>query len=387
MAGLDPWTAAATAVVVVSLVAGSVGAWFEDSATPAPGAGVILLGLVGLLLAGRHSWLTAVIAAVLVAAEVRDMSPGGTWAVAGGLLFLVALRRQRLDAVVAGVAFAGAGVLADAPWARGALDGGVLGLITLAAAMVGVGQWIQAQRRFVAAEIGRRHEESIRRREEVARHVAEERLRIARDLHDSVAHHISVVSVQTNLARASLASSPDTADSALEAVQSASRSVLEELQVVLGVLRVEPAETDLPPDVSADRIRDLASSYGRIGLEVQSAGLQHLAELPARARAAVYRVLQEALTNAHRYGDGHARLALERVGDRQVELTVRNAVNPRAVPPAPAGGHGLVGMAERVSDLGGSLRAGPERGEFVVSVRLPATASAPLAGMRGPTVG
>ena len=211
----------------------------------------------------------------------------GTWAVAGGLLLLF-VRRPRLDAVAAGVLFAGTGVLADVPWSSITVDGGAFSLIALAAAAVGVGQWVQAQRRYVVAEVGRRREEAERRREEVTRHVAEERLRIARDLHDSVAHHFAVVSVQTNLARAQLRTSPPAADSALQNVQTAARSALQELQVLLGVLRDEPDAA-----VPAGQVGDLVASYRRTGLDVESTGLEVFSSLAADARPAVYRVLQE----------------------------------------------------------------------------------------------
>lgn len=366
----DPWIVGPTAIVATLLVVGLVNTWLDGSDDQPRLYGLVALGVVGLGLAVRGNPAAAVVAAVLVAAESLDPAPGGTWAVAGGLLFLFAVQHARLESVVAGVAFAATGVLANTPWATG-LDIGVIGFFSLATAMVGVAQWVQAQRRYVVAEVGRRREETERRRVEVARSVAEERLRIARDLHDSVAHHIAVVSVQTNLARASLSVSTDAADRALQVVQTAARDVLADLQRVLGVLRDEPSAAEPPPGVRPDRVGDLAATYGEIGLRIESTGLDLLASVPDQTGAALYRVLQEAFTNAHRYGDGHATLSVERTPDDVLEVTVRNAVDASTVALSSGGGHGLVGMTERVSELGGSLATGVDGPEFVVRARVP----------------
>ena len=136
------------------------------------------------------------------------------------------------------------------------------------------------------------------------------------------------------------------------------------------MLRDEPEAAPLLPDVQAERVEDLLAGYRRTGLDVASTGTEAFTLLPAQARAAVYRVLQEALTNAHRYGDGRATVAFT-AADRDVELTVRNAISPSAVAGAHGGGRGLVGMRERVGDLGGSLRVGAEEGVFVVRARVP----------------
>ena len=366
----DPWSVAATVLVVVALAAGLVSTLKAGSADRGELVTILVIGAVGLLSAVRDTWLTPVAAAVLVAAEVRDPAPTATWAVAGGLLLLFTLRRPRMDAIAAGVVFAVAAALADLPWTDGVLAGGAFGLMTLAAAAVGIGQWVQAQRRYMASELGRRQEEAERRRQEVTRHVAEERLRISRDLHDSVAHHFAVVSIQTNLARAQLTAAPPAADRALQAVQTAARSALEELQLLLAVLRDEPEAAPLLPDVRPERVDDLVAGYRRTGLDVVSSGTAEFGRLTPPARAAVYRVLQEALTNAHRYGDGLATVTFTTT-ERDVELTVRNAISPSAVAGAHGGGRGLVGMRERIGDLGGSLHAGASDGEFVVRARVP----------------
>lgn len=380
LAGLrecDPWVAGPVVLVTAALVVGVVDAklaqegWF-------PLVPVVACGAIGLVAAVRGHVLAAIIAVVLATIEVVDPAPKATWVVAGGLLFLFALKRPRLDAVAAGVALAAAGVAIDEPWLTGGLDVGAYGIITLAAAMVGVAQWVQAQRRYVAAEIGRRREESERRRVQVEQRLAEERLRIARDLHDSVAHHIAVVNVQTNLARASLPVSVDTADQALQHVQAAAREVLADLQQVLGVLRGStgdrPALAEGVDGVPADFVREFTHRYESMGLAVETSGLDLFLGLPPDVQTALWRVLQEALTNAYRYGDGAVAVHLGR-GDDDVTLLVRNRVGPAAGPRNRPGGHGLIGMSERVGGLGGELSARAEGEEFVIRARVPRAAT------------
>jgi signal transduction histidine kinase len=369
----DPWVGAGVLVAAFSLIVGTVSAVVGEQAGSTTLWIILGTGAVGLALSARASSLPVAVSALLVALEVRDPSPWATWAVAGALLFLFALRRPRFDAVAAGAAVSAA-ALASAylPWLDGG-GNGAFGIVALAAAMVGTGQWVQAQRRYVVAEVGRRRQEVERRREEVARHVAEERLRIARELHDSVAHHLAVVSVHTNVARANLLRSPQAAERALQDVQVATQSVLEELGVFLGVLRASEPELGPSTPVDADLIDDLLVSFEGIGLRVGTDGLEHLLALAPVARTAAQRLLQEGLTNAQRYGDGSAEVVVSPPVNGYVTLSIRNGRSPQAT--TPAGNRlGLVGMEERVHLLGGTFHAGPDGDGFTVTAQLPATA-------------
>lgn len=366
----DRWALGGMLTVVVALLVGAVNAVVtrpEDSAT----LWIILgIGAVGAVLAARTSSLAVIVAALLTGLELRDPEPWGTWVVAGGLLFLFALRRPRLDAVAAGALVAMSALYVS--WLGGG-DGGAFGLVSLAAAMVGLGQWVQAQRRYVIAEVGRRSQEAERRREEVARHVAEERLRIARELHDSVAHHLAVVSVHTNVARANCTRSPQVAERALADVQAATQSVMEELGVILNVLRTSEAELLPSAPFDAAMIDDLLLSFEGIGLKIETDGLEHLLMLAPVARTAAQRLLQEALTNAQRYGEGAATVVVDAPVHGYVTLSVRNGWVPREMTSA-GSGLGLVGMEERVHLLGGTFHAGPDTDGFLVTAQLPATA-------------
>jgi signal transduction histidine kinase len=369
------WVAAATVWVCTALAVGIVSAFVGDEAGSGGLWAILAAGAAGLLLAVRGSSLSVMIAAVLVALELRDPAPWGTWAVAGGLLFLFALRRPRFDAVTAGIVVAGA-ALGTAYGPGDDSGGGAFGLVALAVAAVGVGQWVQAQRRYVIAELGRREQEIERRREEVARHVAEDRLRIARELHDSVAHHLAVVSIHTNVARANLHRSIPVAEQALNDVQTATQAVLAELGAVLGVLR--ESEADVVPAAPFDKnaIDDLLRSFGGIGLRVSSRGLEHLAALAPLAGPAAQRVFQEGLTNAQRYGDGSASVLVDEPADGYVRISLRNG-RGGSMTASQGSGLGLRGMRERVDLLGGTFHAGPDGDEFVVAVQLPAKATAP----------
>ncbi|MCL3819372.1 sensor histidine kinase [Aeromicrobium wangtongii] len=368
----DRWAIGGVVWVGVALLVGVVSALVGDDGGSATLWLVLAGGAVGLVFAIRASSVAVLVAAVLVGQELRDPSPWGTWAVAGGLLFLFALRRPRFDAVTAGIVVTAAAM----GTAYSPLDdagGGAFGLVALAVAAVGVGQWVQAQRRYVIAEVGRRRQETERRREEVARHVAEDRLRIARELHDSVAHHLAVVSVHTNVARANLYRSPPVAEQALNDVQDATQSVLAELGAVLGVLRGSEATVATPAPGGENMIDELLLSFRGIGLHITTEGLQHLTSLAPAARSAAQRLFEEGLTNAQRYGDGSVSLIVDNPSDGYVRISLRNR-RGEANTGSSGSGLGLRGMEERVHLLGGTFAAGPDADSFLVTARLPAIA-------------
>jgi signal transduction histidine kinase len=206
--------------------------------------------------------------------------------------------------------------------------------------------------------------------------VFEERLTIARELHDLLAHNLSVMHVQTGAALHLLRSDPDRAEESLRAARDAGRSILDELRELLAVLRDdEPDESgDVAPRASLPTVDDVAALVNTM----RSAGLaivwtdtgapQRLA--PAVSLAA-YRIVQEALTNAAKHGDGTATLITE-WNNRSVTITVINPVRPHGITnKVPSRGHGLVGMRERALTNGGSLEAGETASDFEVRARLP----------------
>ncbi|MED7825846.1 sensor histidine kinase [Streptomyces chiangmaiensis] len=241
-----------------------------------------------------------------------------------------------------------------------------LGLFAWTGMAAAAGDAVRSRRAFVDA-IRERAERAERTREEEARRrVAEERLRIARDLHDVVAHHIALVNVQAGVAAHVMDKRPDQAKEALAHVREASRSALNELRATVGLLRQSgDPEAPTEPAPGLARLDELADTFRNAGLPVEVARADHGTALPAAVDLAAYRVIQEALTNVQKHA-GHeakAEVSVVRVGP-QVEITVLDDGTGEVAGPEDDGhgGHGLLGMRERVTALGGTLTTGPRYG-------------------------
>ncbi|SEC67135.1 Histidine kinase-, DNA gyrase B-, and HSP90-like ATPase [Streptomyces misionensis] len=224
-------------------------------------------------------------------------------------------------------------------------------------------------RRAVVRAMRERAERAERTREEEARRrVAEERLRIARDLHDVVAHHIALVNVQAGVAAHVMDKRPDQAKEALAHVRAAGRSALSELRATVGLLRQSgdpEAPTEPAPGLSL--LEELAGTFRSAGLPVEVARADQGTRLPAAVDLAAYRIVQEALTNVRKHAGAGARaeVSVVRVGPH-IEVTVVDNGSGESAPgntaPEAGGGHGLLGMRERVGALGGTLTTGPRYG-------------------------
>ncbi|WP_062467501.1 sensor histidine kinase [Demequina maris] len=229
-------------------------------------------------------------------------------------------------------------------------------------------------RRGVAKERERALRAEEARDATAQRRVAEERLRIARELHDAVGHHVAVITVQAGLAEHLLDTKPEAAAAALARVQEAGARVLEELPVMLRVLRQDDEEGDDAPTPGAADIASLVGEAREGGLAVDlRAGATP--DLSAAADLAAYRIVQEALTNARRYGAGAASVTLD-PGDDGLAIEVRNAVDPSREPGA-GSGFGLVGMRERAAAAEGDVTAERIGDEFVVRAVLPVRGASP----------
>ncbi|WP_414638823.1 sensor histidine kinase [Actinophytocola sp.] len=237
-----------------------------------------------------------------------------------------------------------------------------------------VGDAIRSRRAYIAAveERARRAEQT--REEEAARRVIQERVRIARELHDVVAHHIAVINVQAGAASHVLHRHPVQADRALTHIRAACDTVLAELASIVGVLR-EPEDSTAPdtePVRGLARLTDMLDALAAAGLTVARKQIGQARELPAVVDLAAYRILQEALTNAHKYGTGTASLTITYTTDA-ITLDVVNPIATERIPTR--SGYGILGMRERAATAGGSLdaQARPD-GRFVVHAELPAPA-------------
>ncbi len=197
---------------------------------------------------------------------------------------------------------------------------------------------------------------------------AAERTRIARELHDIVAHHLSVIVLQAGGARAS----GKPAGASLEKIENSARQALAETRRLLGVLRDPDEESGLAPQPGISDLDALAASVRTAGLPVNLAVDGDLAALPAAMNVSVYRIVQEALTNVLKHaGSARADVTIGRVADTvTVEVTDDGTGQPGPLPPVR--GHGLAGMGERAALFGGDLAAGPRPGGgFAVRARLP----------------
>jgi signal transduction histidine kinase len=258
------------------------------------------------------------------------------------------------------------------------------GLILAAAWLLG--HFVGVRRAYTArleertAELEERTAELDQAREELARRaVTEERLRLARELHDVVAHSMSVIAVQSGVGAHVANAQPDEAAKALAAIEATSRAALTELRRLLGVLRQDSEpQGDLAPVPGLADLNSLLAEVAKAGLAVRLRVEGTPSQVPAGVDLSAYRIVQEALTNVVRHA-GPARAQVV-VCYRDREVTVEVTDDGRGVG-AVAGdgraraGHGLVGMRERVAAFGGDLEVGPRPGGgFRVAARLPFTA-------------
>ncbi|MGQ4365591.1 sensor histidine kinase [Streptomyces sp. SAS_272] len=291
-------------------------------------------------------------------------------------LFTVASATDRPTTLRAGLltmtVLTGAAMLAGPlPWY--AQDN--LGILAWTGIGATAGDAVRSRRAAVQAIRDRAERAELTREEEARRRVAEERLRIARDLHDVVAHHIALVNVQAGVAAHVMDKRPDQAKEALAHVREASRSALNELRATVGLLRQSgDPEAPTEPAPGLDRLDELAGTFRSAGLPVEVARADQETKLPAAVDLAAYRVIQEALTNVQKHAGpaAKAEVSVVRVGPN-IEVTVLDdGQQADDAPPAAGSGHGLLGMRERVTALRGTLTTGPRYGGgYRVHVILP----------------
>jgi signal transduction histidine kinase len=258
-------------------------------------------------------------------------------------------------------------------------------LAAFSALAAAVGDSVRNQRASVESALARAEAAEASREEEARRRVAEERLRIARELHDAVAHHVSVINVQAGVASHLLEADPPAARTALVHVRAASQEVSEEMRVVVGLLRTDGnAQLVEPPTPGLTEIPGLVARMRSAGLDVELDDRMGARDLPTTTGLTAYRVIQEALTNAGKYGLGTARVVLEENG-AMLDIEVSNPVAAHAGVPRRAGatgqaggpdasgqitGHGLIGMRERVAAAGGTMTVTSDA-VFQIRVDLP----------------
>jgi signal transduction histidine kinase len=343
---------------------------------------LLLLALAWLPLTVRTVWPMRVVVAVVTVDTVQIAIAGHQHAASATVpaatmlaLYTVSLRYS------ARVAWCTAGVTAVVQFTMAALGSMGIGsdLLYLNWALVAtaLGRLIQERRERIAAAEQRAEAAERTKEAEARRQVTAERVRIAHELHDVLAHHIAVVNAQAGVAQYLLQTDPDAADAALAGIAANSRAALDELRATLGLLRAEgeaaPDDRRSPAPTVEDLDR-LLQGFSDAGMRLTVDVHGESRSLSGPADLAFYRTAQEALTNASKHAPGSTvRLDID-WSDGEVRLTVTNTE-----PTAASGGlvnegtgHGLIGMRERVAAAGGSVSAGPTAdGGYRVTATLP----------------
>ncbi|GAA2357320.1 sensor histidine kinase [Nonomuraea africana] len=347
--GLDCLAGWAIAMVSLTSAAGTQ--------APAPVKVALALGL-GAPLAVRRLWPVSVFALVLTVSVVASGSGVVSMAYLSPTyaLYLVALERPGRvpSSVVAIVTVVTALTLAVAGAPAGWLQG--VGDVLFGLAAMG-GAWT----------VGRAvHERRIYAARAAERLVTEERLRIARELHDVVAHSMGLIAVKAGVANHVMRSRPEEAHAALKVIESASRDALTEMRHLLGVLRTEPPDLRPVPELAELAAR---ARLAGVGVELRASGVD---ELPEGVRLAVHRIVQEALTNVVKHAAPAPCRVTVAAESGQAYVEVIDEGPARRTSPGPVEGHGLIGMRERVMMYGGTFSAGPgPSGGFRVAATLP----------------
>lgn len=345
--------------------------------SPSDSVALVLVLLPILILPWRRKWPLQTLILLLVifgaAAANGTLSPGVGIAV-GAAMFQVTIQGPQLRGLVIGACAVVAVMLLTLPASIGSIfDPRVVqfGLIVAFAAAAGDGT--RSRRAYIAA-INERAERAIQTREsEARRRVSEERLRIARDLHDTVAHQIAVISLNAGVASSAVDTRPQKAKEALGTIRTAARTVLGEIGDLMAMLRADDnGDADMSPQAGLDRLDELVARFVRSGLEVHTRVEGDLDRVSGAVSLVAYRVAQEALTNAHKHGAEHCAHVLVHVDREAVTVTVSNPMKsgtPSQESSNP--GFGLVGLRERVSSVRGTVQAGPSGARWKVVAHIP----------------
>jgi signal transduction histidine kinase len=361
----------AAVVLAVSLGLAATAGRHQPGTRPVDGLAYALTGISCGLLSVRRRWPlppTAVVGAALLLFSLRGY-PGGALILPVTIaLYTVGTAIERTRALLVGAA--ATAVVVVRAWM---MPAGQTYAFTwtpsgwvLAALVWGVA--VRARRQTIEALRDRAEAAERSREQEAARRVAEERLRIARDLHDVIGHSFVTANVQARLAATVMDSEPDRAREALAAIQTTSRDALREIRQALSVLRSTTSPTAA---AGLDELKHLLEPLRAAGLTVNTTIESKGDDLPVVVATGVYRIVQEALTNVLKHAAArHVSVRILRDG-RSVMVEVID--DGTGVTPG-EGGHGLEGMAERATALGGRLEAGPRLGGgFAVTARIPVT--------------
>ncbi|GAA2184213.1 hypothetical protein GCM10009785_31180 [Brooklawnia cerclae] len=324
--------------------------------------------------------LVALVALFAITAIGGPLLPGIGLAIAVAVFHLANDTSRKASLVVGGVVMGVMTAISVTVAVTRDLDAHVFQFIVTIAFAAAAGDATRSRREYLVAVTERADRAEQTREAEARRRVTEERLRIARDLHDAVAHQIAVISLNAGVASTAMDTDPERARAALGTIRGAARTVLAEIGDLLSMLRSDGQDAPATaPQPGLGQLDELMDQFSSTGLEVHRRIEGDLSRVRGSAGMVAYRVVQESLTNAHKYGSGHRAHVLVAVLPETLRIVVTNPVDhgaPASVPdgaatPVPGAGVGLIGIRERVSSVRGTVHAGLVPGGWRVSAELP----------------
>jgi signal transduction histidine kinase len=344
--GLSPLAVPASIAVTLPLL------WRHRA--PQTVLGFVVGGVFACMATSKPGWSVVAASAVAIYSVARYTDRLRTLATAG---------------CVVGVTAVVMAVFSD----HGILSSDALGRLGVMLMALVLGDAVRSRRAIELAAAEREEELEQRRREEADRRLADERLRIAQEVHDVVAHAMVAINVQAGVAAHVLHKRPGQAETALTEIKRVSGAALDDLRATLGLLRDENAAAPVHPTRVLAEVRELAGPLRAAGVRVEVDLHGPEERVPSAVGTAAYRIVQEALTNVLRHADASSAAVSVAIGARSVEIDVRNdSAGPLAEPAPNGSGSGLRGMAERAEALGGRVEAGPRpEGGWQVHAVLP----------------
>jgi signal transduction histidine kinase len=349
------------------------GHWSSEAEGLSP-LGVLASVLVTLPLLWRHAAPQTVLALVVagVFACMATSKPGWTVVAASAVaIYSVARYTDRVRTLATAGCVIGVTAVVMALFSdHGVLSSDAIGRLGIMLMALVLGDAVRSRRAVMDAAAEREADLERRRRDEADRRLSDERLRIAQEVHDVVAHAMVAINVQAGVAAHVLHKRPGQAETALTEIKRVSGAALDDLRATLGLLRDENAAAPVYPTRVLSEVPDLAAPLRAAGVRVDVDLDGPEERVPSPVGAAAYRIVQEALTNVLRHANASSAAVRVAIGTRSVEIDV---LNDGAVTPAPNGsGRGLRGMAERAEALGGRIDAGPRpEGGWQVHAVLP----------------
>lgn len=366
--------------LAVFLVVSSVFLHGPQQAPPSASVvAVIAVVAAALLLLFRRRWPIPVLAGCValygVASVTGTVAPGIILAVAIAMFGLANRSTRRITIIAAAITAAAVFLLSVLGAVVSAADPRMVQFTLAVAFAAAAGDATRSRREYIVAVTERAERAEQTREAEARRRVSEERLRIARDLHDTVAHQIAVISLNAGVASSSL-ESPERAQEALSTIRSASRTVLGEIGALLALLRTEdPDAATMTPPSGLGRLDELVEQFAQSGLAVHLRVEGDPGHVSGAADLVAYHVIQEGLTNALKHGTDQRAHVLVEVTDEQVTVVVTNPSIPSAHDArrdtAAGAGHGLIGLRERVASVRGVVETGTTASGYRLAATLP----------------